>query len=88
MSEIKGEPTDNELSEVDAKLLSPGWINLLDGAGLSYRERLVIGWALRVAPRLRRVIEQMLAETGNGGNKSCGDNRLTPETIARAKEAI
>jgi hypothetical protein len=37
---------------------------------------------------LRALIKQMLAETGHGGNKSCGDNRLTPETIARAKEAI
>jgi hypothetical protein len=38
--------------------------------------------------RLRAIIEQMLDETGHGGNKACGDNRLTPETIARAKGAI
>ena len=37
---------------------------------------------------LQDIIKQMLAETGHGGNKSCGDNRLTPETIARAKGAI
>jgi hypothetical protein len=37
---------------------------------------------------LKAIIEQMLAETGNGGNKSCGDNRLTPETIAKAKGAL
>jgi len=38
--------------------------------------------------RLKAIIEQMLAETGHGGNKACGDNRLTPETIAKAKGAI
>jgi hypothetical protein len=54
MTAIKGEPTDKECSEVDAKLLGPGWVHLLDAAGLNYRERQVIGWALRVAPRLRR----------------------------------
>ena len=37
---------------------------------------------------LKAIIEQMLAETGHGGNKSCGDNRLTPEIIAKAKGAI
>jgi hypothetical protein len=37
---------------------------------------------------LQNIIKQMLDETGNGGNKSCGDNRLTSETIALAKEAI
>lgn len=47
-------PTDEECAAVDAKLMSPGWINLLDSAGLSFRERIVIGWALRMAPRWRK----------------------------------
>jgi hypothetical protein len=38
--------------------------------------------------KMRAIIEQMLAETGHGGNEKCGDNRLTPETVARAKGAI
>jgi len=37
---------------------------------------------------LKAIIEQMLAETGHGGNKSCGDNRLTPDLVKRAKGAI
>jgi hypothetical protein len=53
MTEIKGAPTDKELEEVDTLLMSRGWINLLDQAGLSFRERQVIGWALRMAPRFR-----------------------------------
>lgn len=58
MNDIKCEPTDGELADVDRLLMSPGWINLLDGAGLSFRERQVIGWALRMAPRFRARIIQ------------------------------
>jgi hypothetical protein len=58
---IEGEPTDDELNNVDRKLFSPGWINLLDGAGLSFRERLVIGWALRKAPTFRTRLAKLEA---------------------------
>lgn len=64
MIDIKAEPTDAELADVDDKLMSRGWINLLDAAGLCFRERQVIGWALRMAPRFRaRLIEQATADT-------------------------
>jgi hypothetical protein len=53
MTEIKSgdEPTDAELTNVDRTLMGPHLINLLEQAGLTYRERQVISWALRKAPR-------------------------------------
>jgi hypothetical protein len=57
-NEIKGEPTDSELNAVDDKFMSPGWVNLLDAAGLDFRERQIIGWALRMAPRYRKQIKE------------------------------
>ena len=38
--------------------------------------------------RLRDIIEQMLAEIGHGGNKYCGDNRLTSGTVDLALAAL
>ena len=61
MTEIKGEPSDKECDEIDEKLMSPGWINLLDAAGLDFRERQVIGWALRMAPRFRFQLSESYA---------------------------
>ncbi len=55
----QGQPTDSELAAVDEKLQSRGWINLLDHAGLTYRERQVIGWALRRAPRFRETLSEL-----------------------------
>lgn len=59
MNDIKGAPTDEELEDVDWLLMTPGWINLLDHAGLSFRHRQVIGWALRMAPRFRECLVQI-----------------------------
>jgi archaellum component FlaC len=73
----------------DAKCLCDERLNSLDDLSAAYDGLLsVLADSDKEITRLREVIKQMLVETGNGGNKSCGDNRLTPGTIAQAKGAV
>jgi hypothetical protein len=47
----------------------------------------LVGVAVEIS-QLRAIIEQMLDETGHGGNKRCGDNKLTAHTVELARALL